>query len=290
VQAAREAARRMQCSNNLKQIGLGVHSFHDARNVIPPAYLTGRGHASWFVLIMPYLEQATLFDDEFENMSYYGLPEEVVQNNCPIYLCPSHRSAPALSIQEPPGRSNLYGNRHGALTDYAINAGDGYGSIWGLDYNGISRATHTFDGITEYNGILNGSDPTWTYTGWKSYTSFRDVTDGLSHTLLAGEKHIPPGGEGLYNYGDSSYYNDDYSRSIGRLAGPLYPLALSPDDPTIADVNRMHHFGSFHSGGICNFVMADGSVTSLTASINTTLLGYLANRHDGATVSQSDLE
>ncbi|MBN2295281.1 MAG: DUF1559 domain-containing protein [Pirellulales bacterium] len=289
VQAAREAARRMQCSNNLKQIGLGVHNFHDARNAIPPAYLTGVGHATWMVLILDYLEQSTLYDSEYTSRSYYWVPEDAVQNECPIYLCPSHRSAPALSVQEHPTRANKFGNRHGAVSDYVMNAGDGNASLWGLDYNGISRATHTHDSSL-YTGTLTGNDPDWEYTGWKSFTCFRDVTDGLSHTLLAGEKHVPPGGEGHYKYGDNSFYNDDWSRTCGRPAGPAYPLALSPDDPSIADNMRTYHFGSYHSGGICNFVMADGSVMGLSPVMDTEVLGYLANRHDGASISQSDFE
>lgn len=293
VQAAREAARRMQCSNNLKQVGLGIHNFHGARNIIPPAYLTGMGHATWMVLILPYLEQSTLYPEEYTSRSYYWVPEDAVQNNCPIYLCPSHRSAPALSVQEHPGRAGKYGNRHGALSDYVMNAGDGEASLWGEGYNGISRSTTDF-ATDMTSGTLSppfpGGDPDWEYTGWKSYTSFKDVTDGLSHTLLAGEKHVPPGREGDYFYGDNSFYNDDWSKTCGRPAGPSYPLALSPDDPTIAENMRTWHFGSYHAAGICNFVMADGSVTGLMPAMDTKILGYLANRHDGATISQSDLE
>ncbi len=52
-----------------------------------------------------------------------------------------------------------------------MNAGDGYASLWGTDYNGISRATHDFSSASVYNGTLAGSDPDWEYTGWKSYTT-----------------------------------------------------------------------------------------------------------------------
>jgi len=287
VQAAREAARRLQCSNNLKQTGLAVHGFHDSRNAIPPTYLTGMGHATWMVLLLPYLEQDTLYGDDYAIHAYYWVPESVVQRNCPVYLCPSHRSAPALSTQEHPTRANKYGNRHGAVSDYVMNAGDGYASLWGTDYNGISRATHDHQ-TNQYNGTLEGSEPAWTYTGWKSYTTFRDVTDGLSHTLLVGEKHVRPGDEGNYYYGDNSFYNDDWSRTCGRPAGPNYPLARSPDDPTIPDASRTYRFGSYHPGGICQFVKADGSVTALISTIDTKILGYLANRKDGQVIPKLD--
>ena len=61
VQAAREAARRTQCTNNLKQIGLAMHNFHDSRQGIPPSYLNGVGFTTWLVLIMPCLEQTALY-------------------------------------------------------------------------------------------------------------------------------------------------------------------------------------------------------------------------------------
>ena len=57
VQAAREAARRTQCTNNLKQMGLACHNFHDARKSLPPAYMSGEGFGTWLMLIMPYMEE-----------------------------------------------------------------------------------------------------------------------------------------------------------------------------------------------------------------------------------------
>src|SRR5687768_7400101 len=74
VQAAREAARRAHCTNNLKQIGVAVHNFADARKALPPAYLTGFGHATWLVLIMPYLEESELYEVANVSVQYYSLP------------------------------------------------------------------------------------------------------------------------------------------------------------------------------------------------------------------------
>src|SRR5574340_396527 len=62
VQAAREAARQMECGNNLKQWGLAVHNFHDVRGGFPPAYMTGVGHSQWIGLTLPYVENPTLYD------------------------------------------------------------------------------------------------------------------------------------------------------------------------------------------------------------------------------------
>src|SRR5262245_20166918 len=62
VQAAREAARRTQCSNNLKQIGLSIQNYYDAHKSLPPSYLSGAGHATWLVLILPFTEEKSVYE------------------------------------------------------------------------------------------------------------------------------------------------------------------------------------------------------------------------------------
>ena len=83
VQAAREAARRTQCANHLKQLGLAVHNFHDAQGAIVPAGLTFRGHATWLVLILPYIEM-TAFHEAFDKYSENGVFRHASQHP---YLC-----------------------------------------------------------------------------------------------------------------------------------------------------------------------------------------------------------
>ena len=98
IQAAREAARRSQCTNHLKQIGLAIHNFETARGKIPPAYLSGIGHATWLVLIMPYLEEGTLYDNSNVQTIYWGVPPQIVQTHVPVYYCPSRRG-PSLAFR-----------------------------------------------------------------------------------------------------------------------------------------------------------------------------------------------
>jgi prepilin-type processing-associated H-X9-DG protein len=103
---------------------------------------------------------------------------------------------------------------------------------------------------------------------------FLAITDGLSNTLMVGEKHIPRGwfGKGWY---DNCYYNGDYTLSTMRAAGPDFPLAQSPTDNTAGWV-----FGSYHPG-MCPFAFCDGSVRSLVNSTDRSVLGLLACRNDG---------
>ena len=180
VQAARETARQMQCSNHLKQMGLAIHQFHDLFGSLPPCYLSGRGHTTWAGLILPYIEQQTLYDAAKigEGASIYSLASSIYRTQVPIYYCPSRRTPPQLSTNDVTRWG--VGPTYGAMCDYAINMGDGIGGYWWNTNRGITAMAQ--------NATFTGSDPTWTCTNWKCVRSFADVSDGLSNTLLVGEK------------------------------------------------------------------------------------------------------
>jgi hypothetical protein len=133
VQAAREAARRMQCQNHLKQIGLAVHTFHDSHNGLPP-YFTSMGRPNMWVLLLPYVEQASLYD-QYANSGRgtdfwgwrYGLnrffgefwktletDEKRMWGSVPITTCPTRRSGPAYTDSDGTGYAA------GPQTDYAF--------------------------------------------------------------------------------------------------------------------------------------------------------------------------
>ena len=301
VQAAREAARRMNCSNNLKQIGLAMHNFHDARKGIPPAGLTFMGHATWTVLIMPYLEGNTLVDAYDEESTFYLQPPDTVKNQLLVFYCPSKSRTVQLS-RSGNSRGGYAISEGGALTDYAMNAGDGnhqaYGNIWfgppnGPYENGVAASTREgymgAMGSTGLSGELIGTDPTWKYSGWKPQIKFQDITDGLSHTLMVGEKFMWPDRQGLHDWGDFTIWGDDAMISNVRLAGIRFPLVQdepSRDENGSENVTKHYTnlpFGGAHSG-TCNFVLCDGSVINLSFETDPEILGYLANRRDGQVV------
>ena len=274
VQSAREAARRTQCANNLKQIGLAAHTFHQARGGMPPAYLDGTGHGTWLVMIMPYLEQGNLYEDSNMEESYWAVPESVVQTQVSIYYCPSHRRPPQLSTT-----GDGYGvadQRGGALTDYAISGGDGTVFYpYGPNANGIT--------LRAENVTTTGSKPYKVVKNWQPVRSFADVRDGLSNTFMAGEKHIRPDLATKAEGGDSSFFNDNFYTASTRVAGPGFPLARSPEDATVPSDRVMWVFGSYHPG-VCQFVFGDGSVHAVKPTTNATVLGYMSNIRDGQVV------
>jgi uncharacterized protein DUF1559 len=266
VQRVREAANRATCSNNLHQIGLAITMYHDLYGKLPPTRLSDR-HATWAVLILPYLEQGNLYSQW--NLANYYYDQSDVARLTPVqnYFCPSRRaaqSAPGHSItgdqDDDIGPGVLGPFTPGALGDYAVCTGtdncDGC-DCDGNAFNGAFRAI-----INQYGQSL----------GWISYT---DITDGLSNTFFAGDKHVLIGyfGCGIL---DCSLYNGDYWMCSSRSAGPNYPLAQKPTDPVIG-------FGGYHMT-ICQFLFGDASVRSVANSTNPNVLALLANISDGTAI------
>jgi prepilin-type N-terminal cleavage/methylation domain-containing protein len=261
VQAAREAARRMQCSNNLKQNGFAIHMFHETKNEIPYSRLDT--WETWAVIIWPWLEQQAWFDQWDMSRNYYRQKEEVRTVAIPSYFCPTRRSpgTPPASLSGDILQGTTGPHVPGGLGDYSACIGDPSGRI--DYYEGMN--------IPEGYGPGNGA---FRYKG--KPLRFRDITDGLSNTVFLGEKHIPN-----HNFGhapDASIYNGDHGRCMTQL-GVGAPIAKGP--------SGKGGFGSYHPG-ICQFVMGDGSVQAIAVSIDATTLGYLANRQDGAVIAEED--
>jgi prepilin-type N-terminal cleavage/methylation domain-containing protein len=274
VQKVREAAARMQCANNLKQLGLAVHNYEGNYSRLPPAALGGDGEATWAVILLPYIEQDNLYRQWNLNLryTYYREPASVVAAQVKTYYCPSRRSPPKLSLS---GDSRApWGGSPGALGDYAANGGN---------------STLYWDDPRFGPGVLLYADTTFgpsdTIVSWQSMSGFSDITDGLSNTLLIGEKHVNPDQFGQQPAGDNSIYNGDDIRTIVRVAGTQLPgpidrpLASGPTDTYRPD----ERFGSYHPG-VCQFVLCDGSVRAIRNSIDLQTLTRLAMRNDGLPV------
>jgi len=249
VQAARESARRTSCANNLRQYGTGVHNYHDTQNVLPYTRLDTR--ETWHIIIMPFMEQETFFQTWKMGEQYYRQTAAVRQASFPFQLCPTRRSHAEPSTS---GDVPQYGGEHvsGAVGDYAACAGDP-------------------SGRTDYHWVPNNANGVFWYKN-KELT-WGSVTDGLSNTLLVGEKHIP--NQRFGQSPDSSIYNGDHGSSF-KKAGIGAPLARGP--------HGNGQFGSYHPE-VCQFALADASVRAISVDIDLTSLGRLANRHDGQQIS-----
>lgn len=279
VQAAREAARQMQCGNNLKQIGLAMHGFHDTYGYAVPCEVDGYGHATWASLILPYMEEQNQYDALHiqEGWTVYkvytdsGSKNTVFEKQIAAYYCPTRRAPPQKSINGEP--RNGVGPVLGALCDYAYCAGDGTEPSF-YQWNGMARQSK--------HDAPTGTEPYTINLGWRGIRLFADVTDGLSNTLMVGEKHVNTDHQGDMWYLDSCFYNDNGGSQVAQ-AGPTFPLAVSQTTPVLDPETHQWtvQFGSWHPNGTCNCAMADGSVRPLSPMTDSVMLGYLANCHDG---------
>ncbi|VTR94033.1 Uncharacterized protein OS=Pirellula staleyi (strain ATCC 27377 / DSM 6068 / ICPB 4128) GN=Psta_1879 PE=4 SV=1: N_methyl_2: SBP_bac_10 [Gemmata massiliana] len=273
VQKAREAAARMACSNNLKQIGLAMHMHHNSFERLPPSRvypilvivppvqpdnLVHEGGATWAVFILPNLEEENFYRKWALGNTYYDQSPDARQYNVKGYFCPSRRSSKdGLSVfGDTPQIIPTKGYPHfpGGLSDYAVV----------LDPNGA-------DTPSQSNPTLNGS--------FQRETGFRfvDFSDGLTNTLLVGEKQVAKSKHGV-GWTDCSTYNGNYGQCSSRAASRLYPLTTNPNDTG-------WKFGSRHAG-VVQFCFADGGVRALPESINPTILELLTTRNDGQVIPE----
>lgn len=272
VQSAREAARRVSCSNNLKQMGLAVQMFERAKRHLPYSRYDTRETWAWIVL--PYLEQQALFDQWDMSKKYYDQAREVRCAQVAMYFCRTRRSAgsePAASITGDVQQGTSDPNVPGALGDYACCIGPTH------DPDGNRTRIDYWQGMTVPEGYVpsRGAFRYKPIAPKASPLGFADVRDGLANTLFIGERHIPN-----YNFGhspDSSIFNGDHGSSM-KQAGIAAPLAKGARD------KKTGIFGSYHPG-ICQFVFGDGSVHALRVSIDVTTLNRLADRYDGEVVA-----
>jgi prepilin-type N-terminal cleavage/methylation domain-containing protein len=284
VQKVREAAARAQCSNNLKQLALACHAYHDAHKFLPPARVARDAYATWPVLVMPFVEQDPLYKQWNIALGFSSQNATAQQTTVPIFFCPSRSRTSLLSHPTTAGDPN--DGKPGALGDYACCAGDGASqNIYKANGAMINGHVTNPPGPGPQSGA-NGIDqpnanppalplvPIKAFTG---YTSLTKIPDGTSNTLLIGEKHVLAGHFGESGDGDGPYYSGTGYDTAQRVAGPSYPLARDPYD---SNSNRRDMFGGPHTG-ICLFAFADGSVHAVGVTIDVINLGYLANRRDG---------
>jgi prepilin-type N-terminal cleavage/methylation domain-containing protein/prepilin-type processing-associated H-X9-DG protein len=281
VQKVREAAARAKCENHLKQIGLAIHNYHDVQKFLPPNRIED-GWATWAVLILPELEQGAVYGQWDLSLRYHQQPDGARLYDAPFYFCPSRRapgqfSEPNADLRRiPPPLPHV----PGGLSDYAACAGNGTGGHETGKANGAM-----IRGITQLSAKRRTLGAR--VISWRGRLTLDSITDGTSHTLLVGEKYVPPDQFGKIA-ADASVYNGDHTLdSHSRLAGrqvrkngtfidrPLVAAGGSVEEKWVGE-----NFGSSHSG-ICNFVMADGSVRSIPNTIDLDVFARLACRNDG---------
>jgi len=283
VQQAREAARRSQCKNNFKQVSLAIHNYHDTHGVFPLSDHRGGSRTgctwtsspenyrfSWGVMILPYMDMGTLYNQFTFTANYQLTPNVVSQKNLhtsgatvTTFLCPSDpqrdpRCARTGAINNQGGTTDpddLGRTNMASVADSQRWSCTTSGQGWGrLDGNGI---------------MFNGSN-----------TRMSDVVDGTSTTFLVGE--ITGGNSG--SFACQSWAVSNHSDTGSGINGPdTVPGGVT--DWVQTPRERTMGFSSFHVGG-CHFAMGDGSVHFLSQNINGDTLKALATRQGNEVAPQ----
>ena len=271
IQAAREAARRTQCVNNLKQISLAVQNFHDQKKCVPPARYRDK-HVAWWAYIMPHLEASQEYDLwNFDKWYTDPVNKRARTVFVPAYFCPSRRGSSGEGLLAPASVASIY-NAQGSTGDYAGN--------YGIRISGplATPDPQTGSAIVDDFGVIVTPKcfDRSICEKMKSYIAYKHITDGLSKTFLVGEKQVPVSQYGIVASPDDSIYEGDFVSNHSRAAGQLYPPAPSGDYEGDGSAGRPYWgnlFGSRHPG-VTQFTFCDGSVRAVPVDID--LLVYEA--------------
>ncbi len=279
VQQARESARRTQCKNNLKQIGLALHNYHDTHGSFPPAclamsyagaaYTQGNPEPSrtavtggwgWTVFVLPYIDQANLYNALAPNGNNFpSVPTALTRTILPIFICPSDPSGPIVT-STPLGGDGLSSG----------HAKSSYPAIFGsTTVNYVNTATRAQRGMFWYNSAVR----------------IRDVTDGTSTTVMVTERlwdgktsEVRRGAVWAGKCPGSNTFLDAGNKYSNLVRAQNHP------DWLIKGLNT-NAAQSMHVGGV-NFVLGDGSVRFMSENTDGATYQAIGQMADGLVIGE----
>jgi len=306
VQQAREAARRTQCKNNLMQIGLALHNYEMAFQVLPPGVSNPTGpilnqpdgyHMSWITQILPYFEQRNAFNKiDFKQSVYAPANNPVRSHLLPILLCPSSPSTSTTQLDD--GTKFALNSYAGIHNDVEAPIGENQNGV--LYLNSSVRYDQVTDGssntiyVAEY--LMENSQIPGDTLGWMSGTrgTLRNVVIGskVSAQVAQAFPFIPEGVE----VETATEEPVDAATTDPAVQPPVQEQIVYQahlNDPSFRvkpnvgpkPADFVGGLGSYHTGGWHN-VMGDGAVRFCSQNISPAVLSHLANRHDGEMISE----
>lgn len=277
VQQAREAARRSQCKNNLKQIGLALHNYHDIFGAFPPGYVrfdtnannyahdvaAGEGHWAWSAMILPQIDQAPLFNQLSVGNRSVGAAMDAMltqmQNGQPAFRCPSD-SAPQV---------NNFGTTTATPDRLFARPGNANGDPVAISTYVAANNSWTLRRSANNNPVNGANGSFWQ----NSSTRFRDMTDGSSNCVMIGERawqvqstSVKSGAMFAVRQNGSNEISDA-SVSVPVDGGMSFAMASGNAKINANNANGVDGFSSPHEGGV-QMLMGDGRVRFISENID----------------------
>lgn len=309
VQYARESARRTHCQNNLRQIGLAVHSHVDATKVMPTGgttpwptlgefvdpttgYLNGpaRQGFSWPFQILPFFEKKNVQDQRDPGGNWASTQFRMESNLVGFYFCPSRRSPTRQANRFlldyagcTPSNNFVGGNVNNELV--LTNTANEHGTwMWQGDTWNVPANRNWFGAIIRTPIRWNGSQ--WRPNGATNPFGFEGIKDGTTNVLLIGEKRLKLG-QYSGDWHDDRGWTDGWDPDTMRCTSA--PFGSDRTWKNIGPGDDLgYHFGSNHGDGM-NFVFCDATVRFISYTADRNVFNRLGHRQDGKTASQSDL-
>ncbi|MGL6196716.1 MAG: DUF1559 domain-containing protein [Thermoguttaceae bacterium] len=308
VQAAREAARRMQCTNQQKQVVLAMHNYHDSWNTFPWG-TRGDQWGTWAVQLFPFIERAALLDGYDFNIKYHQEPNYSLLQNCriPTYSCPSDGKH----------KSSFDGFEH---HNYVACAGREWvhnptiiRNLW----EGYDPTNILIDGVvpgreSQYKAVFSGSSNTSDIYGSGYYSAYprsvtiADISDGTSNTVALSEtiQGVTASSDGMNDlrgliwWGNAWFFNTSVEPNTTEpdilhgtfvtetIYNKKHPVKAPNTDPSAPDANALRAAArSWHTGGV-NSGRADGSIRFMSNSVNLDVWRALGSTNGGEAVSE----
>jgi prepilin-type N-terminal cleavage/methylation domain-containing protein len=299
VQQAREAARRTQCKNHLKQLGLAIHNYHDTFvTTVPPGYinLTLAGTLSgwgWNTMLLPYLDQAPLyntltagtlnFSSGLGSLTTTAAPTGTIQSILNALRCPSDPAQSIVAVNLIQGTAPTPNPTQFGRSNYVGVAG------WDPS-NPTTGATAFAIGVYSnpsppagYSALTVVADQFGGTFGANSRRGFRDMTDGTSNIIVVGERYTPATTTAAAAVlGDAEWAGVTANNTpVGQaMALGEATLRINYGFSSTAQRPITSGFGSMHTGG-CHFLMGDGAVRFVSENVDLTTLRNLSRVSDG---------
>jgi prepilin-type N-terminal cleavage/methylation domain-containing protein/prepilin-type processing-associated H-X9-DG protein len=285
VQSAREAARRMSCQSNLKQMGIACHNFHDTRGNFPSGHkVTFNGStqvyfSNWALQILPFIEQENLFkqyDDELPNI--HANNKLVRETWVPTYGCPSELKPKLLMIPDT-------GANDGARNNIPYMAGS-YRGMGGVSATGFDQwagfPSEVLVNMARAPGLRGMLHTDW--QGGVAAERMANITDGTSNTMLVGERSTRT------TPGRGTFWADSFNLYSVSGAFAQSAALLADYDACIRVANDQaqckYGWGSFHPQQL-NFVFGDGSVRTIKTNIDMQLFTFLSTIGNGEATQEN---